>query len=115
MSKSFASFFFFLMIRRPPRSTLFPYTTLFRSEDAKNKLCITLLDCAFPESLSDRAVEVCEPLFKIAIAAGGDWYKRARDATAFIFGTEEDQSQVISQLAAIRDVFQQDDLLSTSE
>src|SRR5690349_23165962 len=26
-----ASLFFFLMIRRPPRSTLFPYTTLFRS------------------------------------------------------------------------------------
>src|SRR5689334_24798838 len=26
-----SSFFFFLMIRRPPRSTLFPYTTLFRS------------------------------------------------------------------------------------
>src|SRR5260370_21307059 len=29
--------FFFLMIRRPPRSTLFPYTTLFRSR------------CAFPD------------------------------------------------------------------
>src|SRR2546421_6502297 len=28
------SFFFFLMIRRPPRSTLFPYTTLFRSKSA---------------------------------------------------------------------------------
>src|SRR6266704_5536099 len=27
-------FFFFLMIRRPPRSTLFPYTTLFRSRSA---------------------------------------------------------------------------------
>src|SRR2546430_13369406 len=26
------SYFFFLMIRRPPRSTLFPYTTLFRSD-----------------------------------------------------------------------------------
>src|SRR5262245_64692666 len=26
-------FFFFLMIRRPPRSTLFPYTTLFRSAE----------------------------------------------------------------------------------
>src|SRR5580658_10623859 len=26
------AFFFFLMIRRPPRSTLFPYTTLFRSD-----------------------------------------------------------------------------------
>src|SRR5947207_4149460 len=30
-SLSSLSFFFFLMIRRPPRSTLFPYTTLFRS------------------------------------------------------------------------------------
>src|SRR5438874_12307824 len=28
-------FFFFLMIRRPPRSTLFPYTTLFRSGQQK--------------------------------------------------------------------------------
>src|SRR2546429_7225211 len=28
---SYVLFFFFLMIRRPPRSTLFPYTTLFRS------------------------------------------------------------------------------------
>src|SRR2546429_7400199 len=27
-------FFFFLMIRRPPRSTLFPYTTLFRSPES---------------------------------------------------------------------------------
>src|SRR2546422_7387871 len=31
MPCSLSSFFFFLMIRRPPRSTLFPYTTLFRS------------------------------------------------------------------------------------
>src|SRR5438034_10445016 len=32
-SLSSALSFFFLMIRRPPRSTLFPYTTLFRSEE----------------------------------------------------------------------------------
>src|SRR3974390_3667875 len=31
MFDSVTRFFFFLMIRRPPRSTLFPYTTLFRS------------------------------------------------------------------------------------
>src|SRR2546430_16132574 len=31
---AFFFFFFFLMIRRPPRSTLFPYTTLFRSGPA---------------------------------------------------------------------------------
>src|ERR1017187_6120783 len=31
-------FFFFLMIRRPPRSTLFPYTTLFRSVQPDTEL-----------------------------------------------------------------------------
>src|SRR2546421_12935561 len=31
-------FFFFLMIRRPPRSTLFPYTTLFRSRAIRRGL-----------------------------------------------------------------------------
>src|SRR5256885_13043176 len=40
------SFFFFLMIRRPPRSTLFPYTTLFRSPAA--------LDLASTLTLSQR-------------------------------------------------------------
>src|SRR2546421_7350773 len=33
---SVTSFLFFLMIRRPPRSTLFPYTTLFRSDAAED-------------------------------------------------------------------------------
>src|SRR2546430_11994975 len=32
------SSFFFLMIRRPPRSTLFPYTTLFRSQELAGRL-----------------------------------------------------------------------------
>src|SRR5438309_4455699 len=35
--------FFFLMVRRPPRSTLFPYTTLFRSRGAAPQLCNILL------------------------------------------------------------------------
>src|SRR5574337_1674787 len=34
-------FFFFLMIRRPPRSTLFPYTTLFRSRASHFPLVLT--------------------------------------------------------------------------
>src|SRR3712207_7893534 len=34
----FVLFFFFLMIRRPPRSTLFPYTTLFRSREPHVRL-----------------------------------------------------------------------------
>src|SRR5471032_3562202 len=44
-------FFFFLMIRRPPRSTLFPYTTLFRSPE--------------PHALV-RAVPVWDPLDFVA-------------------------------------------------
>src|SRR3712207_8288991 len=36
--------FFFLMIRRPPRSTLFPYTTLFRSEERGLAHCLTTRD-----------------------------------------------------------------------
>src|SRR5215475_1372492 len=40
------SFFFFLMIRRPPRSTLFPYTTLFRSaNDSLYGLSATVWTC----------------------------------------------------------------------
>src|SRR3712207_9556790 len=37
MCYSVSYFFFFLMIRRPPRSTLFPYTTLFRSKRVGHK------------------------------------------------------------------------------
>src|SRR5438105_13944180 len=42
--------FFFLMIRRPPRSTLFPYTTLFRSFVERAS------DAEFPRSLSSGPV-----------------------------------------------------------
>src|SRR5256712_8976158 len=37
-SRGVFCFFFFLMIRRPPRSTLFPYTTLFRSTGGSGDL-----------------------------------------------------------------------------
>src|SRR6266511_5031868 len=36
-SITYVCFFFFLMIRRPPRSTLFPYTTLFRSPALRSR------------------------------------------------------------------------------
>src|SRR3712207_9583666 len=35
--------FFFLMIRRPPRSTLFPYTTLFRSRPRRHRRAVRRL------------------------------------------------------------------------
>src|SRR5260370_42024404 len=45
MPLSLYLFFFFLMIRRPPRSTLFPYTTLFRSS--------SLVQFDYPEGAID--------------------------------------------------------------
>src|SRR2546425_4982662 len=46
--------FFFLMIRRPPRSTLFPYTTLFRSLEAfEDKFHRSLSTCLIPTRKPD--------------------------------------------------------------
>src|SRR2546429_1856467 len=50
--------FFFLMIRRPPRSTLFPYTTLFRSPFSAAALKISL-PCTASRALL--AVTTCLP------------------------------------------------------
>src|SRR2546430_13342655 len=52
-------FFFFLMIRRPPRSTLFPYTTLFRSHELERAVrgelgARALAPLAVLESAGDR-------------------------------------------------------------
>src|SRR5690606_41825439 len=41
-------FLFFLMIRRPPRSTLFPYTTLFRSRRTCTGRCPPASGCSAP-------------------------------------------------------------------
>src|SRR5947209_17661814 len=46
-------FFFFLMLRRPPRSTLFPYTTLFRSSE-RSLLQLMLLADVRPQDLDAR-------------------------------------------------------------
>src|SRR2546430_3265693 len=57
--------FFFLMIRRPPRSTLFPYTTLFRSaasrelkpSSASSWQSRTRPTCATSRPINDRSEE----------------------------------------------------------
>src|SRR5437588_8556325 len=48
---SFSLYVFFLMIRRPPRSTLFPYTTLFRSRDEVEALMTLMVEAAKEEAL----------------------------------------------------------------
>src|SRR5258708_23432925 len=60
------------MIRRPPRSTLFPYTTLFRSDYSAGLLSGTReKTCEFTARLRDRAERVKEePLRILAVIAG---------------------------------------------
>src|SRR3712207_9209469 len=48
--------FFFLMIRRPPRSTLFPYTTLFRSHPGKPSPAEIPPSFELPATFSDIAL-----------------------------------------------------------
>src|SRR3712207_8474032 len=58
---SIVRFFFFLMIRRPPRSTLFPYTTLFRSDRDDHRA-----EDREPEpeqvGVEDRVLDAAEPV-----------------------------------------------------
>src|ERR1022692_231574 len=58
----FCFFFFFLMIRRPPRSTLFPYTTLFRSCQPAGRLTIGLLGHDRPSARGSDVSIVCVSL-----------------------------------------------------
>src|SRR2546430_12529183 len=62
--------FFFLMIRRPPRSTLFPYTTLFRSPEWKRVL-LCLLDPSSQRGRHRVRLDRYSPLFAITHQAAG--------------------------------------------
>src|SRR3712207_3111825 len=70
--------FFFLMIRRPPRSTLFPYTTLFRSRDQRAIVVTT-----DPGSLPDRATWY---LVSNLPHPGSEWAKEERELAAADLG-----------------------------
>src|ERR1044071_8970820 len=60
----FFAFFFFLMIRRPPRSTLFPYTTLFRSAVPLGHLAPPFRPCLEVAQLhaQDRPLDAVHPV-----------------------------------------------------
>src|SRR2546422_8833619 len=75
---------FFLMIRRPPRSTLFPYTTLFRSVDMVTR------GWAYLESLAGRRVTV------VGLASSG--VAAARLLRAVGARSEEHTSELQSRL-----------------
>src|SRR3989441_11791640 len=75
--------FFFLMIRRPPRSTLFPYTTLFRSRESRGEHFLSWTG-------ANRGVLVLEG----ADDADGSWHMERRDP--FADRSEEHTSELQS-------------------
>src|SRR5256885_10825055 len=76
-------FFFFLMIRRPPRSTLFPYTTLFRSWIVRDLPSGVIVG-------STRYHDIAPAIDRVEI--GHTWYGRSRQHTRSEEHTSELQS-----------------------
>src|SRR3712207_7268347 len=72
------------MIRRPPRSTLFPYTTLFRSlyhwvdypDAARERAILDVRAPGLPERLSAEVVRFVQRV------RGGDYFKRSEEHTS---------------------------------
>src|SRR2546426_12430741 len=65
---------FFLMIRRPPRSTLFPYTTLFRSDPVAHHVLLELVAGAHPAAVPEVVRRVAlqqEAHHSLAVLDGG--------------------------------------------
>src|SRR2546430_12319751 len=82
-------FFFFLMIRRPPRSTLFPYTTLFRS-------LYNTANYALAAAAAGAAAEVVDPsgLAGLTGAPLLGWAARSEEHTSEL----QSQSKLVCRL-----------------
>src|SRR5437016_7397333 len=60
--------FFFLMIRRPPRSTLFPYTTLFRSQPGPQQVVLA----TEKSRLNDEITKLTQKMEQVTTRRTGD-------------------------------------------
>src|SRR2546430_13518360 len=83
-------FFFFLMIRRPPRSTLFPYTTLFRSVPAGTPF----FPVAYHHGSDAVAVGLESPPLLSAAFAGANTLARSEEHTSEL----QSQSNLVCRL-----------------
>src|SRR2546429_9123506 len=91
-------FFFFLMIRRPPRSTLFPYTTLFRSGsvDTDGAQVFIRLDGAYTdiEKIRDTPIVAGKQSFKLSDIA--EVTRGYEDPATFVIRNNGEPSLLLS-------------------
>src|SRR2546422_6960920 len=82
------------MIRRPPRSTLFPYTTLFRSQTADDPRAVNLMDYGVPLGRRFRALK----LWFVLRSFGREGLSKVLRAHIEIARSEEHTSELQSRL-----------------
>src|SRR3712207_8965091 len=87
------------MIRRPPRSTLFPYTTLFRSRDMAHQMLLWKKDPAAVEPLRVLARSSTNPLARLHALCALDGLNALDSATlkAGLARSEEHTSELQSR------------------
>ena len=68
-----------------------------------------------PQTLSDRAMDVWEPLLAIADVAAGDWPTRARQAATNLMGEIDDDSVSVQLLADTREIFESVEAITSNE
>src|SRR6266849_9010733 len=90
------SFFFFLMIRRPPRSTLFPYTTLFRSRRGCTAVIGGRIEC--PAQMLARSEEHTSELQSRVDLVCRLLLEKKKKSTCF--STSNKKKKIISDLLA---------------
>src|SRR6266852_9705111 len=100
------SVFFFLMIRRPPRSTLFPYTTLFRSAGAQSNATLVpsvAIGSTYDDNLFARAAGDAGTLTVMRPALEGIYESlRVNAASLFSFDMQHSNFPAMSTLDARR-------------
>src|SRR2546422_6222692 len=84
------------MIRRPPRSTLFPYTTLFRS--LADQVAETTGGFGVADDLVDSVLLLLEPVQPPDLAFRPDLVEGASDGKLELFRSEEHTSELQSRL-----------------